>query len=180
MLREGDIYTYNFNQKNEKRIRACYRPFIILEIKNEYVIGVPFTINVSNIVDPNCVYTTMTVNNTTKNVCILAYIQVRIPKKDLIKKIAHVEQDILNKIKIISENLDYKYQETDVGKDEIVNHMDTVFDNNNGIILETGENLKKVIHMLEGMNSKKRRWSEWVISFILGVVASIIAAMIIN
>lgn len=57
--------------------------------------------------------------------------------------------------------------------------MNTVFDNNNdGIILETGENLKKVIQMLEGMNSKKRRWGEWIISFILGVAASIIATVL--
>ena len=31
MIREGDVYTCNFNQEQEKRIRACYRPFIIVE-----------------------------------------------------------------------------------------------------------------------------------------------------
>lgn len=86
MIREGDVYTCNFNQEQEKRIRACYRPLIIVDIENEIVTGIPLTTRVSDFVDPKCVYTTMTVNEITKKVCVLAYIPVKIPKKDLIKK----------------------------------------------------------------------------------------------
>lgn len=57
--------------------------------------------------------------------------------------------------------------------------MNTVFDNNNdGIILETGENLKKGNTYVRRNEFKKSKWSELVVSFILGVAASMIATML--
>lgn len=183
MIREGDVYTCNFNQEQEKRIRACYRPFIIVEIENEIVTGIPLTTRVSDFVDPKCVYTTMTVNEITKKVCVLAYIPVRIPKKDLIKKIAHVDEKVFREIKNIMKKSVYGHQNS-IGKEDSVSiHLNDTSVNESkiqtGIIPEDGQDIKEVLRILEGMNSKKYIWRERTISFFLGVLASILASLIL-
>lgn len=183
MIREGDVYTCNFNQGQEKRIRACYRPFIIVGIENEFVTGVPLTTRVSDFVDPKCVYTTMTVNKITKNVCVLAYMPVRIPKKNLIKKIAYVDKMILTEIKNILKNSVSGYQSSIGEEDSVsINLNDPSVNKSNintGIIPVDGQDIKEVLRILEGMNSKKCIWKERIISFILGVLASILASIIL-
>lgn len=48
-----------------------------------------------------------------------------------------------------------------------------------GIIPEDGQDIKEILHILEGMNSKKYIWRERTISFFLGVLASIFASLIL-
>lgn len=66
MIREGDVYTCDFYQEQEKRIRACYRPFIIVDVKDDIILGIPLTMRISNLEDEKCVYTSMMVNEITK------------------------------------------------------------------------------------------------------------------
>ena len=50
---------------------------------------------------------------------------------------------------------------------------------NTGIIPVDGQDIKEVLRILEGMNSKKCIWKERIISFILGILASILASIIL-
>ena len=161
MIKQGDVYTYNLSKANQYGLRACYRPFIVTGIDEEKVTAVPLTTHVLRDINHNRVYTTMTVNGITKEVCILSDMPITIPKEDLIKKIAHVDKTVFEEIMAKISSKDNEVEK-----------------NTTGVILEDGQDLKEVLRILNGMNSSKSKWGERIISFVLGVLASIIAALI--
>ena len=183
MIREGDVYTCDFYQKQEQRIRACYRPFIIVDIKDDVVFGIPLTTKVSNFEDEKCVYTSMTVNEITKKICILAYIEVKIQKKDLIKKIAHVNETVLTKLKNVKKEVILENQSNTGLNRGVSDSGDTIIQGSKsqaGIVLEENQDVKEALRILNYMNSPKYTWWERIISFLLGILASVLASLILR
>lgn len=183
MIREGDVYTCDFYQKQEKRIRACYRPFIIVDIKDDIVFGIPLTTRVSNFEDEKCVYTSMTVNEITKKICILAYIEVKIQKKDLIKKIAHVDGHVLKRSKYVKKEVILENKSNISYGRVISNHRDTMFKESQpqaGSVHDENQDIKEALHIFNYKNSSKNIWWERIISFVSGLLESVLASLILR
>jgi hypothetical protein len=183
MIREGDVYTCDFYQKQEKRIRACYRPFIIVDIKDDVVFGIPLTTKVSNFEDEKCVYTSMTVNEITKKICILAYIEVKIQKKDLIKKIAHVDGHVLKRSKYVKKEVILENKSNISYGRVISNHRDTMFKESQpkaGSVHDENQDIKDALHIFNYKNSSKNIWWERIISFVSGLLEAVLASLILR
>lgn len=161
VIRTGDVYTYHFKDNMATGIRECYRPFIVVEVGKESVSVVPLTIHLDNYKNNRKIYSTLTVNGITKDICILSDVLIKIPIQELEKKIAHVSPELVKAI-----TADIKKAE-ECGEEIVVTDKDEML----RYLLENNELLKKSA-------SKKTKWCERIISFILGVVASIIASYI--
>lgn len=161
VIRTGDVYTYHFKDNMDTGIRECYRPFIVVEVEKESVSVVPLTIHLHNYKNNRKIYSTLTVNGITKDICILSDVLIKIPIQELEKKIAHVSSELVKEI-----IADIKKAE-ECGEEIVVTDKDEML----RYLLENNELLKKSA-------SKKTKWCERIISFILGVVASIIASYI--
>ena len=94
----GDVYTYKLKQGIGNVVRACKRPFIIIEVRDDSVIGVPLTTRLKEYTDARREYMTMTVNGKEKNICILTDVPIELPKNELNSKIATVRNLFLKKI----------------------------------------------------------------------------------
>lgn len=94
----GDVYTYLLKHSIGRVVKACKRPFIIVEINDDSVIGVPFTSRLGEFTDTRRVYSSLTVNGISKEICVLTDVPVKIAKNELISKIAAVEGELLRKI----------------------------------------------------------------------------------
>ena len=169
MIRIGDVYTYLLKDNMGTGIRECYRPFIVVEVEKKFVFAVPLTTNVRNYRHRRRVYSTLTVNGVTKDVCILADFLIKIPKQGLERKIAHVSPRLVEKIVLTNEGKFIEdAQKTQESVEEIVV---TDKDEMMRYLIENNELLKDNV-------SEKNKWCERGISFILGVVASVIASYI--
>lgn len=169
MIRKGDVYTHFFKDNMETGIRECYRPFIVVEVEKESVIAAPLTTNIRNYKDKRRVYSQLTVNGVTKDVCILSDFLIKIPIQGLEKKIAHVSPELVEKIVLVNEGkIIEDIQKTEESAEEIVV---TDKDEMMKYLVENNELLKKSA-------STKSKWCERIISFIFGVIVSIIASYI--
>lgn len=169
MIRIGDVYTHLLKDNMDTGIRECYRPFIVVEVEKESVIAAPLTTNVRNYKDKRRVYSTLTVNGVTRDVCILSDFLIKIPIQGLEKKIAHVSPELVEKIVLANEGKiveDIKEVE-ESGEEIVVTDKDEMM----RYLMENNELLKKSA-------STKNKWCERIISFILGVIASVIASYI--
>ncbi|MCQ2081355.1 MAG: hypothetical protein MJZ11_06820 [Lachnospiraceae bacterium] len=171
MIKKGDVYTYYLKDEIEKKLRACYRPVIIVRVIGQEVIAVPLTMNLTNSYDSNRVYTQMTVSNDTKPVCVLTDIPLRIQVKELIKRIAHVDGPVFDEI------------EQKTGTSEIITNLSqnqerSRNDKKGIVVTENIEDVKKILMLVEGMSSKRNIWKERMISFGLGIIASLIVTLI--
>lgn len=169
MIKIGDVYTYLLKDNMDTGIRECYRPFIVVKVEKESVIAAPLTTNVRYYKDKRRVYSTLTVNGITKDVCILSDFLIKIPIQGLEKKIAHVSPELVEKIVLINEGKKVEdIQKTEESGEEIVV---TDKDEMMRYLIENNELLKK-------NTSSKSMWRERIISFVLGVMASVIASYI--
>ena len=169
MIRVGDVYTHLLKDNIETGIHECYRPFIVVEVEKESVIAAPLTTNIRNYKDARRVYSTLTVNGVTKDVCILSDFLIKIPIQGLEKKVAHVSSELVEKIVLTNEG---KVVE-DIEKSEQSDEEIVVTDKDEMMryLMENNELLKKSA-------SAKNKWCERIVSFILGVMASVIASYI--
>ncbi len=169
MIRIGDVYTYLLKDNMGTGIRECYRPFIVVEVEKESVIAAPLTTNVRNYKDKRRVYSTLTVNGVTKDVCIMSDFLIKIPIQGLERKIAHVSPELVEKIVLTNEGKTVEdVQKTEKSDEEIV-------------VIDKDEMMRYLIEnneLLKNNASGKNKWCERIISFILGVVASVIASYI--
>ena len=152
--RRGDVYTYYLDNNIDTRVRACKRPFIIIDVEKDFVKAVPLTTNVSGIKDEKRVYSKLTVNGNTKDICILADVPIRIQKDKLIKKIAFVDlkltEDIIEKSKNVTSYESGKTVQKHKNRDEI-NIVDEQ---------EMWNTLQKINQTVKNMNSSKSKWIE--------------------
>ena len=134
MCRIGDVYTYELKNSIRGVVRACLRPFVITGMQDDkHVIAVPLTTNVNDFVDDRRVYSSLTVRGITKKVCFLSDVSVCIAKEKLIKKIAHVEGDILTEIQKRSRNIERTSGEVEIlDEDEIVKALESIEGLNDG------------------------------------------------
>lgn len=166
-IRKGDVYTYFLNV--DAGIRQCKRPFIVVEVEQERVVAAPLTTNIRDYRDEKRVYSTLTVNGNTKEVCILADMLIKIPINKLEKKIAHVSPELVDKILYTNK----KSQLIGTDKYEVENKEIHVTDEN-----EMMKCLVEVHDMLKQSTSVKNIWFERIISFVLGIAASVLASYI--
>ena len=125
--------------------------------------------NVSNFVDEKRVYTNLTVDGNTKEICILSDLPIVIPQNKFVKKIAHVDSGVFREIKSKMSEFVTTTTQTDHEEGNDIA----------GIVLDTNVSTKEVLRILKGMTSKKAIWKERIIGFVLGVLASILATLII-
>ena len=148
MCKPGDVYTYELKNNIRGVVRACLRPFVITGItEDECVIAVPLTTNDNDFADDGRVYSSLVVRGITKKICFLSDVSVCIAKEKLIKKIAHVEGDILTEIQKRSRNNELFYDdviERTPGEVEILDEDEIV----------------KALESIEGLNDGSKNYPE--------------------